>query len=175
MMRKGVIIAIIVILVLIGVFTVVNFLPLGPKKIVISMREYKFSIEGIGTVLNLKAGEKIVLDIRNDGVIVHELMIVRDKDEVVSLAEKVIEDLRMKYGDDVEAIEMGFEEWHEELHHDRPDLVLVSIDLEPGESSILEFTFDEPGTYWFICLEIDATFPETHAHNGMILKIVVSG
>jgi uncharacterized cupredoxin-like copper-binding protein len=144
-------------------------LPTGPKEYDIELRESSFAVKDGGTSISVRAGETVVFKIINVGGVDHEFMVVTDKDEVLTLASQKISELLDEFGEDEEAVEHEYEEWHEMLHHMRSDLMLLMVHLEPGESETVEFMFDEPGTYWMVCLELHGSFPNTHA------EIIVEG
>ncbi len=173
-MNKSYIIVLVVAIVLAGVVLGAMFLMGGgPKVIEVELREFSFAVKGESPPLRVKAGEPIIFKAVNRGVVVHELMIVSDKDRLINLATQKLAELYTQYGDDIDTVEVKFKEWHEEIHMKEHGLILKSVEFEPGESKEIQFTFEEPGTYWLVCMEIEATYPQTHADQGMFLEIIV--
>jgi uncharacterized cupredoxin-like copper-binding protein len=147
----------------------------GEREITIKMREFAFVIEG-GSPLRIKAGETVQVKVVNEGVVEHELMVVRDKDRVLKMMREVI-DARVEEGLEgkelIEAVEHEHHEVGEEM--EKENLLLAKIELEPGEEGVLELRIDEPGTYWMVCLELEGSAPETHQEEGMVAQLIVEG
>ncbi|MDJ0269316.1 MAG: hypothetical protein NXY59_01980 [Aigarchaeota archaeon] len=94
-------------------------------------------------------------------------MVVKDKDAMLTEIRDTVNELKAQ-GLDEEDIE-GSHEIHE-IHEKYAE---EDVAVEPGETKTFFLKFDAPGTYSYLCTELAATFPDTHADEGMVGKIVV--
>ncbi len=142
----------------------------------VQLTEYRFIIKGVSEPLTVKAGETVIFKIKNVGGVEHEFMIVSDrmKEMMLERATELFQDLQAQGLSGEELIEK-FEEEFAHAEEGMEQGMLGEIILEPGEEGTLEVTFEEPGTYWIICVEVEGTgeFGKTHAHEGMVFKVVV--
>ena len=140
----------------------------------IEMYEFSYRVKDGGSSIVLKSGERYVFKVRNIGGAPHELMIVRDKDAVINNAHKMISRL-MDRGLNGEALMEEFENMHHEMEEEMRNSgnLLYKIELAPGEEGNIEVSFSDPGIYYIICLELEGSYPKTHADMGMIEKIIV--
>ncbi len=146
------------------------------RVIEVELGDFLFNLKGVEEPLRVKAGETIVFKITNKGVFEHEFMVVTEdmKDMMLQNARRLFQDLQAQgyQGDEL------IEKFEEEFAHAEEGMeggMLGEVILEPGDSTELKITFDEPGTYYIICLEVEGTGQngQTHADMGMVFKIVV--
>jgi uncharacterized cupredoxin-like copper-binding protein len=97
--------------------------------------------------VNVPAGEPVVLTLKNSGVVEHDFVI--EKIDVQSVVKK----------------DSGSEAHH--AHGEEMDFDL-HISAQPGDTSVLEFTVSEPGTYTFFCSVAG------HKEAGMLGELVVA-
>lgn len=145
------------------------------QEFTVETREFGFDGASGGT-MRMKAGETVRITLINVGGAEHEFMVVRDKDQFLSDLDKAIKDLIAK-GLDKEEIEEAEE--IETIHMMAVGQIMTGqdeehdVDVEPRETRTFTLKIDEPGTYWYLCAELDATFPQTHAHRGMFAQLIV--
>lgn len=178
MIRRGVsraiaIGAVVVVVLVIAIIYALFFMPTGPKVFEVELREFSFDLVGDSFPISVKVGEQITFRIKNLGTVTHEFMIVKDKDFFINAMHQKIQEL-MGQTEDLEAIKGEIEDFHMALMMQNKDLIVAMTDLAPGEGKTLEVTFDEPGTYWVICLEVEGTLPQIHAEKGMVAEIIVT-
>lgn len=168
-------------IVVIAVVAAVFFLlaPSGPREVRLEMYEFGFNGPTGGPAIRAKVGETIRIVLVNRGGAEHEFMVVGDKDGFLNALHQKISELKAK-GMDEDEIEESEE--LEELHHHYAAAMLMVGDkmehdvvLKRGETETVTLRFDSPGTYHYLCAELDLTFPETHADRGMSGTIVVEG
>jgi uncharacterized cupredoxin-like copper-binding protein len=140
----------------------------------IIMREFSYLVEGGSLPLRLRAGVTYTLNVVNEGVVEHELMIVRSKDAMIGMVHEILYELGEEGLSGEELIE-AFEHEHHEMEEamESQGLLLFEIELEAGEEGVLTVTFDEPGVYWIVCVELEGSLPDTHADLGMVAQIIV--
>ena len=171
---KGVTIGVVIAVVLvIGALYAFFFMPTGPKVYEVELREYSFNLVGDSFPIEVKAGETVVFKLKNRGTVVHEFMIVKDKDFFIDAMHQKIQEL-MNQMSDIEEVEASLEDFHHMLMMQNMNLIVGMEDLGPGEGKTLEVKFDSPGRYWVICMEIDGTLPDIHADKGMVAEIIVT-
>lgn len=167
-------IIVVVIIAIIGISVWYFLMTPGAREYVIRFREFAFIIEGTSFPLKIKAGETIKIKFINEGAVEHELMIVKDKDQVLKMAHALIEELQAQ-GFSGEDLIKAFEERHHEMEEDieKRGLLLFKVELGSGEEIIKELKIDTPGTYWAVCLELEGSAPKTHTDMGMYAQIIV--
>ncbi len=143
------------------------------REITIRMREFAYVLEGGDWPLVLKAGEMYRVRMVNEGAVVHEAMIVKDRERVLEIIDGALSELKGLSGED-------FEEAFDKMHHEVEEgleeeglMLFEADDLASGEETVMELRFDEPGTYWIVCMEVEGTIPKTHLHAGMEAEIIV--
>ncbi|GBC75543.1 hypothetical protein HRbin06_00861 [archaeon HR06] len=172
MSKKRLFIVVIVILIIILItvtFSLTFFQLTQPKEL--TMMEFGFNGALGGPRLELRKGETFKLTLLNKGALMHEFMIIKDKD---SYSLKV-KDLVEKSKDEEEA-----EKALEELMETQTlrvikvgDKILGEVELKPNEGLNLELRIDSPGKYYYVCSSFSGTFPKTHLEMGMFGEIVV--
>jgi len=152
--------------------------PAEGRVIEVELGDFVFNLKGVDEPLRVKAGETIVFKITNKGTVEHEFMIVSEdmKEMMLQSAMQLFQDLQAQGYEGQELIE----KFEEEFGHAEEEMeggMLGEMILEPGESGELKVTFEEPGTYYIICLEVEGTghAGKTHADMGMIFKVIVEG
>lgn len=146
------------------------------RVIEVELGDFLFNLKGVEEPLRVKAGETIIFRITNKGAFEHEFMVVTEemKDMMLQNARQLFQDLQAQGYEGEELIE----KFEEEFAHAEEGMemgMLGEVLLEPGDSAELEITFEEPGTYYIICLEVEGTGQagKTHADQGMIFKVIV--
>lgn len=136
------IVAIIVVVILVGYY----FITSRPTVREFSLRTREFGFDGTkgGPSLRVKVGDDVRINLKNDGGIPHDFWIVEN-------VEKAVEETLAK--------------------KERTFLFGARAQkLEPGQESKLSFKVDRPGSFFFVCLQLD---PEIHAKRGMFGEFVV--
>ena len=173
--------AILVGVIAIGVIGVLVAYPVGSKP---AMRELKieawdFGFNGPsgGPVQRLKAGETVRITLVSKAGTDHQLMVIRDKDAFLLEVNKTISSLAAKglEQDDVE----DATEYLSTLRAGSVGKLIVDgkqdigVKVKPEETKTFTLTIDQPGTYWYLCTELDVTYPKIHADRGMLGQVIV--
>jgi len=164
----------IVVVVLVALVFFMFFPATEVKSYEVELSDFVFVLKDGEFPIKVKVGETIRFKIRNVGGFEHEFMIVtadmKDKmaDEALDLINSLM-DMGLSGEDLLEEFEKRFETHHEE------EGVLLEVVLEPGEETVVEIVFEEPGTCYIICLEAEGTIEagKTHFHQGMFAEIIV--
>jgi len=148
------------------------------KEFKIETREFGYNGPSGGPTLTVKAGETVRITLVNKGAVDHEFRLVKDKDAFLSDVQKAVEKLQAQGIKDEEGVENA-PAFKEARRLQGMQLVQVGgeldwdVDVEPGETRTFELVITTPGTYWYVCGELDATFPQIHAQRGMFAQIIV--
>lgn len=127
---------------LVGFFLITSR-PAG-KEFSLRMREYGFDGTKGGPSLRVKVGDNIRINLKNEGGLQHDFWIVENVDKAVD------ETLTKK---------------------ERSFLFGARIqNVDPGQESRLTFKVDRPGSFFYVCLQLD---PEIHAKRGMFGEFVI--
>lgn len=178
MRRKTVgIVAGVVVAVVVVVVVVALLLQPGIREIRLEAMEFGFNGASGGPTIRMRAGETVKIIFTNKGAVDHEFTTIRNKDSFLRDMHGKINELQAK-GLDEEEIEESEEV--EEVHHEyvvgkiivggKEEAMVVK---SPGEAEEFLLRIDVPGTYTYLCAELDGTFPDTHADRGMFGTIVV--
>ena len=154
----------------------------GPPQDVYTLTLTEYEIASSPEPIIVKVGEPVVFRIVNEGAVEHEVMFVPDLEQMAEMlkmaAERIMaQNPELSEEEVIELVEIRHEEVMEEMivgffgDAIRGDELM--IELEPGESTVATFTFTEPGIYIIACMKQLATFPETHAEQGMFNQIIV--
>lgn len=140
----------------------------------IGMREYSFKITDNIFPLKIKTGELFQIKLTNEGVLPHELMLVKDKDKIFEVVNNILADLTSQglEGNMNEYIDK-YVEAHKKMITDNSDIIIGSWILSTGDQNNIDLKIYEPGTYWLVCLEMGGTAPKTHLHRNMFAEITV--
>ena len=156
------------------------------RTIELTMVDYGFNRPGFAPTLTIKAGEVVVIKLKNSGAHPHEFMVVPDKDRALMMMKKLISEIDAKDIPEEEKIELYDEEHHHAMEqmmrmydftiepeavNDAPSMIMVSV--EPDEEITIRITIDTPGVYWYVCQEVGGTWPEIHQERGMVGKLIV--
>ncbi len=149
------------------------------KEFKLEAQEFGYGSASGGPKLTVKAGETVKVTLVNKGAVDHEFRIVKDKDAFLLDVDKAVQKLQAQGIKDQDGVEksQGFKDARRATGlkiikaGGEPDW---DADVEKGESKTFEFSVDAPGTYYYVCGELDATFPQVHAHRGMFAQIVVA-
>lgn len=154
----------------------------GPPQDVYVVRLSEYLIEPEPDPIIVKVGQPVVFRIINEGAVEHELMFVPDPEMMANMLKQAALRIQQENPDlsEEEIIEI-VDERHEEVMRELLEEVFAGkiegeelmIELEPGESVVVTFTFNEPGVYIIGCFKQIGTFPETHAEEGMINQVIV--
>ena len=157
-----------------------SFYLVQPQIREIKLETWEFGYNGPrgGPTIKMKVGETVKITLVNRGGVEHEFMIVKNAEEMLNEMKQVIEELKAE-GLDKEEIEKNPElmEIHEKYIVEGVIIVdnkaVKDVKVERGETKEFLLRFNEPGTYTYICAELAATFPQTHADLGMYGTIIV--
>lgn len=149
------------------------------KEFKIETWEYGYDGPSGGPTLTVKAGETVRITLVNKGGVEHEFRLVKDKDAFLSDVQKAVEKLQAQGIKDQDAVEKA-SAFKEARRLQGMQVVNVGgtldwdVDVEPGETKTIELVINTPGTYYYVCGELDATFPQIHAHRGMFATLIVT-
>ncbi|MFQ5871696.1 MAG: hypothetical protein ACE5II_00755 [Anaerolineae bacterium] len=166
----GVIVAIAVV----GIATVFIALPALQQHVHeydIVLVDYGYNKAGFGPTLTTHAGHLTRIKLSNEGAETHELMIVQDKEMTLMMMKNMVQNI--EGNESLTTDEQKLAMYN--MMHDDMDMAFegIEMELDPDESGVLEFTIDEPGTYWFVCHNAGGTWPEIHQERGMFGKLIV--
>jgi len=129
-----------------------------PKSFTVTATDFAFKVNGGEPRIALRVGEEVRIVFENKGTHDHEFLLVRD-------LEHVLEDIEEK-------LEAGASD--AELDKLKAEIAYQGIrfESEPGGSSIFRLKINEPGKFYFVCLE---TEPDDvpHAKQGQVGIILV--
>jgi uncharacterized cupredoxin-like copper-binding protein len=138
----------------------------------INMVDYGYNSDGFAPTLTVKAGQEVKITLRNIGDHDHEFLVVEDKEESLKLLKDVIDELDLTDLSEEEKM-MEYEERIEEIEDTILAFGIHQHEMEPGVERVLEFVIEIPGTYWYTCLLVDGTWPESHQEKGMVGQLIV--
>ena len=154
----------------------------GPPQDIYLVSLTEYEIASNPEPIIVEVGRPVVFRIVNDGSVEHELMFVPDLEQMATMLKTAAERLRAQNPElsDEEILEI-VDERHDEVMMELLEREFkgkieggpLMIELEPGESQVVPLTFLEPGIYVIACLKQEATFPETHAEQGMFSQVIV--
>jgi len=148
------------------------------KEFKLELWDFGYNGQSGGPTLTVKAGETVRVTLVAKGGVEHELRLVKDNNAFLSDVKNAVEKLQAQGLKEQAAVENATE-FKESRRLTGMKIVNAGgvldwdIDVEVGGTKTVEFVIDRPGTYWYVCGELDATFPLTHAHKGMIGQIIV--
>lgn len=153
----------------------------GPKVQEFKIETWDFGYNGPtgGPTLNVKAGQTVRVTLVSKGGVEHEFRLSNNKETFLSDVEKAVATLQSQGMKDQDVIEKA-DAFKAARRASGMKIVKTEgqldwdTDVGIGETKTVEFTIDTRGTYWYLCGELDATFPQTHAHRGMAGQIVVT-
>ncbi len=154
----------------------------GPPQDIYIIRLSEYVIEPEPDPIIVKVGQPVVFRIVNEGSAEHEVMFVADLEMMANMIKEASLRLQQENPElSVEEImeivderhEMIMEEMLEKAFAGKIEGEELMIELEPGESTVVTFTFLEPGIYIIACLKQEGTFPGTHAEEGMFNQVIV--
>jgi len=170
--------AVIVVAVAVGLGVYLTISQPRVKEFKIETWDFGYNGPSGGPALTVKAGETVSITLVNKGSVTHEFRLVKDKDAFLSDVQKAVEKLQAQGIKDQEGVEDA-PAFKEARRLQGMKLVNVGgtldwdVDVEQGETKTIELVITTPGTYWYVCGELDATFPQIHAHRGMFGQIIV--
>jgi uncharacterized cupredoxin-like copper-binding protein len=177
-MRTAVIAGIVVVVVVIAAVAAFFLILRGPavREFTLDMVEYAFR-QGTtnNPTLRVKVGDIVVIRLNNKGSVTHEFMLFENADSVVNKLRDVVKDLTARDVPEDEA-EKQYEEKKAEL--EEKGIIKVAFegadaDAEPGESVTIRFTATRPGTFTYVCLEVEGSYPDLHYDKGMHGQLIV--
>ena len=148
------------------------------KEFKLELTEFGYNGPTGGPILKVKAGETVRVTLVNNGAVDHEFRIVKNRDAFLSDVNKAMERLRTEGVTEQDGVEKAAV-FKEARRLTGLEIIKTSeglewdADVKPGETNTAEFVIDTPGTYWYLCGELDATFPMTHAHKNMSGQLIV--
>ncbi len=144
----------------------------------VDLSDFTFILRDGEFPITVKVGQTIIFKLRNVGGFDHEFMIVTPemKDMMLNKAVEVLNELKEMGLSGEELLEM----YEEEVGGHGMEMgegMILMVRLDPGESTQVEVSFDEPGTYYIMCIEAGGTAEAgvSHAHQGMVAELVVKG
>lgn len=152
--------------------------PRGPpvKTFTIDMVEYSFKRgQTTAPTLRVKVGDIVRISLNNKGAVTHEFMLFENPNMVVKMMKDVIKELQAQNLPEDEAME-EYEKKMAEMEDSGQITVAfegADADLQAGGSTTIEFTATRPGTFTFVCLEVDGTYPDIHYDKGMHGQLIV--
>jgi len=188
-MKAGPIIAVVSVVAVAAIATIFVVVPMFQpeiREIELVMVDYGFNKPGFGPTLRVKAGEVVIVKLRNDGAQTHEFMIVPDKEKSLMMMKKVVNEIDERPVSEEEKLEIYDVEHHEVMErmmrmydfsiepeevNSVPSMVMVTV--EPGEEVSFRLVLSTPGTYWYVCQEAGGTWPVLHQEKGMEGKLIV--
>ncbi len=164
------------------VMVVLGFFILYPEPSVkayeVDLSDFTFILRDGEFPITVNAGQTIIFKLRNVGGFHHEFMIVTPemKDMLMNKAVEVLNELKEMGFSGEELLEM----YEEEVGGHGMEMgegMILMVRLDPGGSTQVEASFEKPGTYYIMCIEAEGTAEagKSHAHQGMIAEIVVTG
>ena len=172
-MKAGPLIAVIVIVAVVAGAAIFVVVPMLQPKVAVfelTMVDYGFDRPGFGPTLTIKAGQLVRITLTNAGSHPHEFMVVKDKDKALMMMKKMAQNLLEQGITDPKEADERIAMMMEEMDMAYNE---IEAEVEPDEMRVIEFTIDEPGTYWYVCQRAGGTFPVLHQEKGMFGKIVV--
>ncbi|MEM1943067.1 MAG: hypothetical protein QXO30_03025 [Candidatus Caldarchaeum sp.] len=145
----------------------------------VKLEAYEFGFNGVsgGPTIRIKTGEPLRIVLTNKGGAEHEFMVVKDRSAFLKEFHDKLEELQARGMDERSIINS---EELEEIHHHSSAVMLsvngkpvADVNVKPGETKPFTLKFDKPGTYHYVCAELELTFPKTHADRGMYGSIIV--
>lgn len=171
-----IIVAIIIVLAALATYFTLYQGAQGPqlREFTIRMQEFGYNGSSTGPTITVKAGDTVRIHVANAGGLGHEFMVVANKDDSIKMMKNIADKLVAQGLNKTDALEQ-FEIEHEEIM--MSGMAAFSgavVHLEPRENKTIEFVANQPGTYWYICLEAGGTFPKTHAEMDMYGQFLVN-
>ncbi len=154
----------------------------GPPQNLYALSLSEFTIESEPEPIIVEVGRPVVFKIVNNGTVEHEVMFVPDLKMMAEMLSSMAMKLQEENPDlSEEEIIKIIDERHDALMEEMIERAMEGkaigeefmIELEPGESKVVTYTFLEPGVYVIACLKMEGTFPEVHAQEGMFNQIIV--
>jgi uncharacterized cupredoxin-like copper-binding protein len=124
--------------------------------------------------LTVKVGDNVRIHVANAGGLGHEFMVVANKDDSIQMMKNISDKLVAQGLSKTDALEQFGKEHDQMMMMGMTAFSGAVVGLGPGENKAIEFVANQPGTYWYICLEAGATFPKTHAEIGMYAQFQVN-
>ncbi len=188
-MRLGLILAVTFTVALIGAAAIlyfVGFFQPSIKEIELVMVDYGYNKASFAPTLTVKAGEVVVIRLKNNGAHPHEFMVVPNKDMALMMMKNLINEIDQMDLSEEEKLEL-YEERHMEMMmnmdkmydfemepsevSESPGMIMVTV--LPGEELTIRIVINDPGSYWYLCQEADGTWPQIHQEKGMVGKLIV--
>jgi uncharacterized cupredoxin-like copper-binding protein len=177
-MRTAVIAGIVAVVVVVAAVSVFFLIPRGPsvREFTLDMVEYAFR-QGTtnNPTLRVKVGDTVVIRLNNKGAVTHEFMLFENAESVVNMMRDVVKDLTARNVPKDEALEQ-----YEDRKTEMEDSGMIKVafegadaDAEPGNSATIRFTATRPGTFTYICLEVEGSYPDIHYDKGMHGQLIV--
>ena len=148
------------------------------KEFKLELLDYGYNGSSGGPTLRVKAGDVVKVTLINKSERVHEFRLSSNMDKFLSDVDKVVANLQaqgLKTADQVDSAQA----FKDARRLTGMKLVMVNnaldwdTDVDPGKTVTIQFSIDTPGTYWYLCGELDGTFPQTHTHKSMFGQIIV--
>ncbi|MEM1947083.1 MAG: hypothetical protein QW614_05085 [Candidatus Caldarchaeum sp.] len=176
---KAAVIGVVVVVVAVAALAVFMLVPQGPRTIRLEALEFGFNGPSGGPKITVKAGETLRITLVNKGSADHEFMIVKDMKGLLTRLSEKVKELQSR---GLKEEQITTSEEVEEIMDEHVAIKLLvggkeatEVEVEPGDTLEYSVTFNERGTYYYLCAEFTATFPQTHADKGMYGTIVVEG
>lgn len=188
-MKAGPIIAVVAVVAIAAAASIMLIVPMlqpSVREIELTMVEFGFNRPGFAPTLTIKAGEVVVIKLKNEGAQTHEFMVTPNKDMALQMMKKIISEIDAKDIPEEEKIELYDEEHHEAMErmmrmydfqiepegiNEAPSMIMVTV--EPDEEVVIRMVINDPGEYWYLCQEVGGTWPELHQERGMVGKLIV--
>ena len=179
-------VAVVAVVAIAAILVVVPMFQPQIREIELVMVDYGFNRPGFAPTLTVKAGEIVVVKLRNEGAHPHEFMVVPDKERALMMMKKIISEIDAENIPEEEKLEVYDEEHHHVMEqmmkmydftvepanlNDAPSMIMISV--EPGEEVSFRMVISNPGTYWYVCQEASGTWPMIHQERGMEGKLIV--
>ncbi|MEM0478477.1 MAG: hypothetical protein QXN77_08765 [Candidatus Caldarchaeum sp.] len=176
---KVAVIAVVVAVVAVAGVLMFMLVPRGPETLKLETYEFGFNGPSGGPQITVKVGDTLRITLVNKGGSDHEFMIVKDMKGLLTRLSEKVKELQSRGLKEEQITES------EEVEEIMDEYVAIKLlvggkeateaEVDPGQTLEYSVTFNERGTYYYLCSKFTATFPQTHADKGMYGTIVVEG